>query len=142
MKTFFTIGSSFLIFFFACTAKKNNIATNDCPPKACTMEFKSIGVIFQNQQGDTLQVKDYAVVLKSTGEKLPSAADRIPGSSYYLVSSDGDKNILSEKGDTLLIKATNPETGKTRSSEMVVSGGRCECHINKVSGEQTIVFND
>ncbi|GAA4790238.1 hypothetical protein GCM10023231_17670 [Olivibacter ginsenosidimutans] len=107
------------------------------------MEFRTVGVIFKDTSGDTLQVKDFSVTLKSTHKKLTSAAEKnnISRNPYYLVASDADKSDLSEVGDTLLIRAKHPTSGAIKTSEMVISGGRCECHIAKVSGTETITFD-
>ena len=127
----------------SCATKKNDLSEADCPPKACTMEFRSVGVIFKDTTGDTLQVKDFSVRLKSNNKKLPNAASEnaVPQNPYYLVASDADKSALSEAGDTLIIAAKHPSSGIEKTSEMVISGGRCECHINKKSGDETIVFD-
>ncbi|MFC6100912.1 hypothetical protein [Olivibacter domesticus] len=128
----------------ACATKKKNETTEaDCPPKACTMEFRTVGVIFKDNTGDTLLVKNFSVKIKGSNKELPSAASESPQpeNPYYLVANDGDKSALNIEGDTLLISATHPTTNKLKTTEMVVSGGRCECHINKMSGEQTIVFD-
>lgn len=127
----------------SCATKKNQLSEADCPPKPCTMEFRSVGVIFKDTKGDTLQVKDFSVKLKSTNKKLPSAGSENvnPQSPYYLVANDADKRELSEAGDTLIIAATHPASGIKKTSEMVISGGRCECHINKKSGDETVIFD-
>lgn len=133
-----------LIFAACATKKSNNSEEEECPPTPCTMDFRSIGVIFKDAKGDTVSVNNYSVSLKSTGISLPSASSEMvsPEGSGYLVANDGDKSELSVEGDILVITGTHPVTGETKTSEMVVSGGRCECHVNRVSGEQTIIFNE
>ncbi|QNL48710.1 hypothetical protein H8S90_18255 [Olivibacter sp. SDN3] len=132
--------------FAACATKKSssNEEEEDCPPTPCTMDFRSIGVIFKDAKGDTVSVNNYAVSLKSTGTSLPSASSELssPEGTGYLVANDGDKSELSVEGDTLIITGTHPLTGEVKTSEIVVSGGRCECHVNRVSGEEVIVFNE
>ena len=127
----------------ACATKKKDNPEADCPPKPCTMEFRTVGVIFKDHTGDTLIVKDFSVKIKGRGKQLPSAGSESPQAEnpYYLIANDGDKSALSVEGDTLLISATHPTTGKLKTTEFVVSGGRCECHINKISGEEAIVFD-
>lgn len=126
----------------SCTVKREQQAAVDCPPKACTMEFRTVGVVFTDSSGDTLQVKNFSARLKSKGEKLPSAESDSPATlnQFYLVATDGDKSALSIQGDTVQVSATHPRTGQTKTTDFVISGGRCECHINKVSGPETIVF--
>lgn len=136
---------SVCLFMAGCATKKNkqDNAEIDCPPKPCTMEFRTVGVIFKDSTGDTLVVKDFSAKIKGSDKKLPSADSESASTENpsYLIANDGDKSALSVEGDTLLISATHPSSGKIKTTEIVVSGGRCECHINKVSGDQTIVFD-
>jgi len=126
----------------SCATKKHDQSEADCPPKACTMEFRTVGVIFKDAQGDTISVKDFSVKLKSTGKKLPSASSEthLPTSPFYLVANDGDKSTLAVGGDTLLVSGKHPTTNEIKTSEMVISGGRCACHITKVAGDEVITF--
>lgn len=127
----------------SCATKKNQQAQSDCPPKACTMEFRTVGVVFTDAKGDTLQVKDFSVSLKANGEKLASGAEEQALNTahpFYMVASDGDKSALRVEGDTVVVSATHPSTGQVKKTDFVISGGRCECHINKVSGPEKIVF--
>jgi len=139
--TFSTIALCLL--FASCATKKNNQAEADCPSKPCTMEFRTVGVIFKDSKGDTLLVKDFSVKLKSNNKVLPSATSEtpIPDNPYYLIANDGDKSVLHIDGDTLIVSAKHPSTDQVKTSEVVVSGGRCECHINKISGTEEIVFD-
>ncbi len=127
-----------------CASKNGNLEEADCPPKACTMEFRSVGVLFKDASGDTLTVNDYEVRKKRDGEKLPSGANDAgdgAGAPWYLVANDGDKADLTVEGDTLLISAQHPKSDKTQSFEMIVAGGRCECHVSKIAGDEVLVFN-
>lgn len=144
MNIIYTSALATALFITSCaSSKRNNQASTDCPPKPCTMEFRTVGVLFEDESGDTLQVKDFSVKVKSTDKKLPSAIEEnnIQQGHHYLVTSDADKSTLSELGDTLIITATHPTSGAIKTSEMVVSGGRCECHIIKKSGAEIIVFD-
>ncbi|WP_134088300.1 hypothetical protein [Olivibacter sp. XZL3] len=131
-----------LTILLSCTTKRGQQAAVDCPPKACTMEFRTVGVVFTDSSGDTLQVKNFSARLKSKGEKLPSAESESATTlnQFYLVATDGDKSVLSIQGDTVQVSATHPATGQTKTTDFVISGGRCECHINKVSGPEKITF--
>lgn len=141
MRTF-TLSCIAFVMMVSCATKKNDQSEADCPPKACTMEFRTVGVIFKDAQGDTISVKDFSVKLKSTGKKLPSASSgtQQPTSPFYLVANDGDKSALAVSGDTLLISGKHPATNAIKTSEMVISGGRCACHITRVSGNEVITF--
>lgn len=138
------IAGVFALIALGCANKKDlSVAETDCPPKACTMDFRSVSVIFKDADGDTITVNDYTATLKKDGKKLPSASSENPTASspYYLVANDADKSALTVEGDTLVIQGTHPVSGEKQLAEMVISGGRCECHINKISGQQEITFN-
>lgn len=128
--------------FLSCASKRNKQAEVDCPPKPCTMEFRTVGVVFTDNNGDTLQVKDFSATLKTTGKKLPSGTEQSADASnpFYMIASDGDKSALSIEGDTIVVSGTHPSNGQIKKTDFVISGGRCECHINKVSGPEAIVF--
>lgn len=141
LKITFSLTASLAV-LLSCAAKKNQQAEADCPPKPCTMEFRTVGVVFTDSKGDTLQVKDFSVTLKATGKKLPSGAEQSTDTAnpFYMIASDGDKSALSVEGDTVVVSGTHPSSGQVKKTDFVISGGRCECHINKVSGPEKIVF--
>lgn len=138
MKRFFLIAG--IAVMYGCISKKEYLSTEDCPPRACTMEFRTVGVAFQDSAGRPVDVEGFAVTLKKNGKELPSAKDRENGDAFYVVANDGDLHALDVKGDTLLVEARHPKNGARKSAEFVITGGKCECHINKLAGPEVITF--
>ncbi|GAB3930327.1 hypothetical protein [Mucilaginibacter myungsuensis] len=112
-----------------------------CAPKACTMEFRSVGVKFV-KSGQGLAVQNFKAVNKRTGQQLKNTgimpnADQMPG--YYIVASDNNLKELSDAGDEILVSATDPATNVTKTATFKIAGG-CACHVAKTSGPEEVVF--
>lgn len=122
---------------------KKKTSDSPCGFKVCTEEFRSIVIRFVDNKGIGTEVKDVSVVNQRTGEKVYSnssaAANLIIGA--HIVVDDGSTKSLSEEGDDLKITGTSVETKQTKSVVIKVQGGRCACHINKVSGPEQIIFD-
>lgn len=125
---------------FSCKKKTTDSA---CGDKMCTEEFRSLVIKFVNNKGLGTEVKDVSVVNQRTGEKVyansGATANLIIGA--HIVVDDGNTKSLSEEGDDLKITGTSVETKQTKSAVIKVQGGRCACHINKVSGPEQITFD-
>ncbi|TCD27802.1 hypothetical protein EZ456_07590 [Pedobacter psychrodurus] len=117
--------------------------TSDCGEKMCTYQFVSVGIRFVNNKGEATEVKDFKVVNQRTGEKLQAnsniSINTIKGA--FVVVDDGNIQSLSEEGDDLKITGTSVETSQTKSAIIKVSGGKCACHIDKISGTEQIAFD-
>ncbi|MDQ0636539.1 hypothetical protein QF042_000104 [Pedobacter sp. W3I1] len=117
--------------------------TSDCGEKMCTEQFVSVMIRFVNNKGEATEVKDFKVINQRTGEKLQASSsisiNTIQGA--FVVVDDGNIQSLSEQGDDLKITGTSVETGQTKSAVVKVSGGKCACHINKMSGPEQIAFD-
>jgi hypothetical protein len=89
------------------------------------------------------EVKDFSVVNQRTGEKVyassAATSNLIKGS--FIIVDDGNTKSLSEAGDDLKITGTSVETNQTKSVIVKVKGGKCACHIEKVSGPEQIAFD-
>ncbi|MNX72795.1 hypothetical protein D3C86_1041630 [compost metagenome] len=68
-----------------------------------------------------------------------AASNLIKGS--FIIVDDGNTKSLSEAGDDLKITGTSVETNQTKSVIVKVKGGKCACHIEKVSGPEQIAFD-
>lgn len=108
-----------------------------CKDKVCTMEFRMVSVRFVDDTGNPQVVKDYSAVNKRTGRSMTPNYDNLV-QGFYVVASDSDLKELSEKGDIVLVSATNPKNNTKVTAEFVISGGICICHISKISGPETI----
>lgn len=122
------------ILLFSCSGAKIN--TSQCEPMICTQEFRMVQVKIKDALGNPVIVKDFTAINKRTGKSTVQNNDPVTISNQgnYTVASDADVKELSETGDSITITAVHPETNKKISAEFVVSGGKCACHINKISG--------
>lgn len=114
----------------------------ECPEMMCTQEFRMVQVKVTDAQGNPVEVKDFTATNKRTN--TPMAQNNEPATinnkGIYTVASDADLKNLSEAGDTILVNATSLSGAKKLSGSFVVSGGKCACHISKISGPETLSF--
>ncbi len=110
-----------------------------CPTVACTLEFRQLSVQFVNVAGQQVPVRNVEATFKESKKVIPGIVKNEFG--YYIIADDLDKKIFSEKGDVIIVQAVDLNSAKTISSEFVISGGRCACHIAKISGNENILFN-
>ena len=123
---------------------KKNTAESECEKNTiCTTEFRSVSIRFVDNRGEGAEVKDFNVVNQRNGEKLHANSSALINmiKGTYLVADDGNTKSLSEEGDDLKITATSVETNQTKSAIVKVKGGKCACHISKVSGPEQVVFD-
>ena len=128
------------IVLFSC---EKNKTTSDCGDKICTEEFASVMLKFVDNKGAGAEVKDFNVINQRTGERV-TANSSISTSTIkgvFIIVDDNNKLGLTEEGDDLKITGTSVETKQTKSVVIKVGGGKCACHINKISGPQQIVFD-
>lgn len=121
---------------------KNGQKQPVCAPQQCTDIFITIGVHFADKDGKAVDVKNYTVVNQRTKErmyvKLAATYDLIPG--FFLIVDDTMRSELSTSGDDVLVSATHPTTNQTKTAMFKLSGG-CNCHVQKLSGPDEIVFD-
>lgn len=128
-----------LLLLISCTEK---VLKDECPDLICTMEFRSVYVKFKNAEGNPITVKDFSAIIKRTGESTkPGEIDPINFKGIYAVVTDNDTRALLPKGDTIDVSAFHPQTNEKKTAQFVVKGGKCACHIEKVSGPEEIIFN-
>lgn len=124
----------------SCEEKKTDSA---CADRICTEEFRSLVIKFVDNKGAAAEVKDFNVINQRTGERVYAnssmAADLVKGT--YMIVDDGNTETLSEEGDDLKITATSVANNQTKSAVVKVKGGKCACHISKVSGAEQIIFD-
>jgi hypothetical protein len=101
------------------------------------MEFRMITVKFVDTNGSPQIVKDFKVVNKRTGEIITPVND-MTNQGLYVVASDSDILKLSEKGDNVLVSATDSKTNAKVQAEYLIAGGVCSCHVTKISGPDTV----
>ena len=115
--------------------------TVNCPAIACTEEFRTVSVKFKDAAGNPLIIKNFSAIVRRTGKATDSGpVDTTNFKSYYSVVTDNDTKSLSAQGDTIDVSAVNSKTGQKKTVQFVVSGGKCACHIEKISGPEEVVF--
>lgn len=114
----------------------------ECGELICSQEFRMVQVKFIDAAGNGVTVKDFSAINQRTKKSMTQNNEppTINNQGNYIVASDADRTGLSEKGDTIVVSATHPESNKTVKGEFVVSGGICVCHISRISGPAEIVF--
>jgi hypothetical protein len=86
-------------------------------------------------------VKNYSAFNKRTQKNLVTGSQKVmnePGS--YTIADDGMRAQLSTQGDEIVVSATHPTTGQIKTATFKISGG-CNCHVERISGPQTITFD-
>lgn len=109
-----------------------NQAEEKCPDKACTMMFASVPVSYNKS------VKDFKAVNLRTGQDV-THKDQTTGNTFTVVD-DSDLKKLSEAGDDIELTATDSATNITRKDTVKITGGKCACHVERVSGPTEISF--
>lgn len=116
---------------------------SECEPRICTEIFVMANITFTKKDGTGVMVKDFSVVNMRTGDTLknvgPAHHSLTPG--IYTVVSDNHVKELSEEGDELKISGTYEATNQSKSAMVKVTGGKCACHIHKISGPDRVVFD-
>ena len=142
MKTLNTLKfATVLLATVALSACSKKLKSDGCPPQMCTMEFATVGVKFTDKAGSPVNVKQVKVENTRTNKAIVTqgaitGADNAAGN--YVVVTDSNKKEISSNGDDIKITATTAD-GKTASATIKVIGG-CNCHVKRISGPETIVF--
>lgn len=125
--------------FLSCNEKSNLDAV--CKPRICTEEYRSVTVRFKDHTGDFILVDDYKVTHRASGKDLKrDSALMVPNEKYYLVLADGDKDHYKEEGEEFIVSATHPLNKQKAEAIFKIAGGKCACHIEKISGPNEIIF--
>ena len=126
------------IVFIACNKEEP-----DCEPGACTEEFRSLYMRFTDKDGKYVNVKDYSAVNMRTGERTNPITEPVIDFLYptFIVANDSYTKRISMAGDEFKVTGTYEATGQTKSAIIKISGGKCACHIEKLSGPEKIVFD-
>ena len=125
--------------FIACNKNRQQPA---CVISVCTEQFVSVGVRFIDKNGDGVAVENFtAKNLRSDSViVVPGIIDPGFSPAFKTIANDGFINKFSTSGDNVQITATHPSTHQIKTAIVKIAGG-CACHISKVSGPDTIVFD-
>ncbi|RYY35460.1 MAG: hypothetical protein EOP46_09935 [Sphingobacteriaceae bacterium] len=121
------------------SCKENQVKLRECPDLVCTENFASVTIQFV-KDGEPVDVIDYSAVNQRTGDTLNhEKPDQVAG--IYVVADDNDVKNLAEKGDEIKVTGTHAATNTTKTAIVKISGGKCACHVEKVSGTEQISFD-
>ncbi|WP_025141844.1 hypothetical protein [Pedobacter jeongneungensis] len=132
-----------LIMGIALLSCKKNKTTSECGDKICTQELASVVIRFVDNKGEGAEVKDFSVINQRTGESLKANSSIYTSTvkGAFIVIDDGNKSQLSEGGDDLKITGTSATTNQAKSVVIKASGGKCACHIKKITGPDQVTFD-
>ncbi|RCH54324.1 hypothetical protein DJ568_13615 [Mucilaginibacter hurinus] len=130
-----------VVLFASCS--KDPVRTRKCADVICTENFASVTIKFADKHGEGIAVNKYSAVNQRTGDTIRTASAAISNTiaGVYFVVDDGWTKKLSEAGDDIKISGTNPGTGQTKTAVVKVKGGKCACHVEKISGPDQIQFD-
>ncbi|MRX45846.1 hypothetical protein [Pedobacter puniceum] len=125
-----------MVFLFSCKELYN------CEEKVCTLVFVSIGVTYKNSANEFVEVEGFKVYNTRTNTYITEDVYKDPvwSKGRYVIISDASLGKLSEKGDKLIVSAKNPVTNTINETEFVISGGNCNCHVEKIAGPDEIIL--
>jgi hypothetical protein len=128
--------------FMSCHKAEQQQVLTPCGTQVCTDLYAIITIKFTDKNGSATAVQNYSVTNQRTHSKLVNNGSAYIDLIYgaYMVADDSAKSQLSTDGDDVLISATNPTTGQTKTATMKLSGG-CNCHVNKISGIDVVAFD-
>ena len=128
-----------VLFLISCSEQVRE--KENCPNLICTQEFRTVTVTYKDSAGSPVIVKDFSAIVRRTGEPTDTKSiGTINFKGNYTVATDNDTKSLLTKGDTIDVSAVNPKTNQKKTVQFVVSGGKCACHIEKISGPEEVVF--
>ncbi|MBK0380711.1 hypothetical protein [Mucilaginibacter segetis] len=132
-----------LVLLVGISACKNG-GNKGCGMVACTQIYTQIGIFFQDNQGNGVDVTGLKVVNLRTNKELTQplpTPTQLPGSHFTIFASDTNLNEISAQGDDIRVTATYAATGQTISVIEKLAGGKCQCHVARISGPETVQFN-
>ena len=105
-------------------------------PCVCTLEFRIFTVTVLNASGEPAEGVSISVRRVSDGADLTEPNDLLPTPGVYVILTDGNRDDVSENGTAVEVVGTLGDTGFT--AEYVFDRDACNCHVNKVSGPDTV----
>lgn len=130
------------LLIISCIACNKTQQKPACSLGICTAIYATIGVKFVDSKGAGVVVTNFTAKNLRSDSLIVAAGVTDPGfsPSYKTIATDGNKAQFSAGGDNVQISATDPDTHQTKTATLKIAGG-CTCHINKISGPDTITFN-
>ena len=131
-----------LLLIATCTACKKNHQKPACSTGACTEIFVSVGIHFVDKKGEGVAVENFTAKNLRSDSVIVAPGDIDPGFSpaFKTIANDNNISQFSTDGDNVQISARDPSTNQIKTAIVKIAGG-CACHISKVSGPDTVVFD-
>lgn len=105
-------------------------------PCICTLEFRSFTVTVVDATGQPAEGVNISVRRVSDGAVLTDTESFPSGQGVYVILTDGNIDDVSEDGTAVEVLGTLEDTGF--SAQYVFNRDACRCHVNKVSGPDTV----
>lgn len=119
----------------AASCDKRTDEVPDCSAVLCTMEFRSISVKVTDNNNAPVVLDDHYTENVSTGAIIRPENGTTVG-TYVVYSDAGLKTLINQ---TATFRFVGMKNGNVVVDERYTISGDC-CHINKVSGKDTIVI--
>ncbi|MFD2147259.1 hypothetical protein [Mucilaginibacter antarcticus] len=128
-----------IVSLLGCEKKQEKVG--GCGTGLCTLSFAILQVNYTDKDGNPVAVQNFTAVNQRTQQSvLPTNQHDLVVKGQYAITDDGAKDKFSNDGDEVVVSATYAPTGQTKTATFKISGG-CNCHIEKLSGPQTIKFD-
>jgi hypothetical protein len=105
-------------------------------PCVCTLQFNSFSVTVVDAGGQPAEGVSILVRRVSDGSVLTNTENFPLGQGVYVILTDGNIDDVSEDGTAVEVVGTLGDTGFR--AEYVFDRDACQCHVNKVSGPDTV----
>ncbi len=127
------------VFFSACIGQKEV----NCDNLICTQEFRTITVKFVDADGNPVEVNNFTAINARTKKKVNDGnqGGDVATKGVYVITSDASLNEFTTNGDIVMVSAKHATSGQEKTAEYKITGGRCSCHVAKISGADEIVFD-
>jgi len=105
-----------------------------CDECICETYSAEYAVTIVDDAGDPVVGLEHSVRIVRTGQTLPA----LFWEERYSLISDQERHLINPYGERLRFTATDGQTMVT-ADYVVDVPGRCHCHVNNVSGPDTLV---
>ena len=108
-------------------------SSNSC---ACTEEFRTYVIVVVNAVGTPVANLTPSVTLVRTGQPITPLASPVGGT--YPAFSDAELPLVQSSGDLVRFEVASGQASGT--ADITFAATPCRCHIEKVSGPDTLVL--
>lgn len=105
----------------------------------CTEEFRSLSVTVIDGTGAPVEDLDISVVRTRDGFTFDIGQDLAFNPGEYVIFDDGFKDEVTPAGEAIQVTAT--KDGVSVTGSYVIATDALGCHIEKVSGPDTLVWS-